>query len=413
MELSEYEQKYVRIKTIYGDTITGLARYGDCEFLQCEWGGEEDGVFVEDYLIYRSQIESIEEIVVHGTAELWTERLILRKYGPEDAEELYRSLGAEPALLAYEGRAPYASPETARRIGEEAEAWGADALVTTGYKSDVHGWWASDGGKRPFALVAVVHGWLFRGKWREWLYYRLDLATLRRFDRVVVLSAFYEKLLRGKGFDPRQLECIPTGIAAFPDDEDVRAIWRHGEKPFTFGVLGRLSEEKNPFLVLEAAKRLLKIRRRDPSGWRIVFAGDGPLRAALERAVRRKGLAGKVAFKGVVDSGKFFRNVHVLVQSSNVENRPMSLLEAAAWGRSAIVTDAGGMPEIVADGYAGRVVPKGDAKALAEAMDGYLQEPSRAKMDGTWARRHALSAWPFSATVQAFEGLFSALRGRK
>ena len=79
MRLSEYDQKHVRVKTIYGDTITGLARYGECDFLQCEWGGEEDGLFIEDFLIYNSQIESIEEIEVHGTVELWTERLILRR----------------------------------------------------------------------------------------------------------------------------------------------------------------------------------------------------------------------------------------------------------------------------------------------------------------------------------------------
>ncbi|MBQ7252237.1 MAG: glycosyltransferase family 4 protein [Kiritimatiellae bacterium] len=304
-----------------------------------------------------------------------------------------------------------ASPAAAKRIGEEVEAWGADVLHTTGYKSDVHGWWASAKGTRPFALVAIVHGWLFRGDWREWLYYRADLATLRRFDRVVVLSAFYERLLRRKGFDPRQLARIPTGIASFPDDEDCRALWTHGG-PFTFGVLGRLSEEKNPFLVLQAAKRLVKIRRRDPSGWRIVFAGDGPLRKALERKAERMGLAGKVAFEGVTDSGRFFRSVHVLVQTSNVENRPMSLLEAAAWGRSAIVTKAGGMPEIVADGYAGRVVAKGDAKALAEAMDGYLTEPAKARMDGTWARRHALAEWSFADTLSAFEGLYATLPRR-
>ena len=59
MNLSEYEQKYVRVKTIYGDTITGLARYGDDEFLREEWGGDEDGIFIEDFLIYNSQIESI------------------------------------------------------------------------------------------------------------------------------------------------------------------------------------------------------------------------------------------------------------------------------------------------------------------------------------------------------------------
>lgn len=99
MSLSEYEQKYVRIRTIYGDTLTGLARYGDCEFLRCEWGGKEEGLFIEDFLVYRSQIESTEEIEVHGTVELWTDRMILRRYRPEDAEP-------RPGLLRRAGRIP-------------------------------------------------------------------------------------------------------------------------------------------------------------------------------------------------------------------------------------------------------------------------------------------------------------------
>ena len=72
MELSKYENKHVRIKDIYGETFTGLARYGNYDFLMCEYGGEEDGIFIEDYLIYHSQIASIEEIEVHGTVELRT-----------------------------------------------------------------------------------------------------------------------------------------------------------------------------------------------------------------------------------------------------------------------------------------------------------------------------------------------------
>jgi hypothetical protein len=39
--------------------------------------GHEDGIFIEDVLIYNSMIDSIEEIEVHGTAELWTERMLL------------------------------------------------------------------------------------------------------------------------------------------------------------------------------------------------------------------------------------------------------------------------------------------------------------------------------------------------
>ena len=114
MDIAKYDLKYVRVKDIYGDTITGLARYEDREYLECEWGGKEDGLFIEDFLIYNSQIYSIEEITVHGTAELWTERLILRKYRPEDAEPLYRYLGTDPATTRYSGWNPYATMEAAQ-----------------------------------------------------------------------------------------------------------------------------------------------------------------------------------------------------------------------------------------------------------------------------------------------------------
>ena len=114
MQLSEFDQKYVCIKTVYGDTITGLARYQDEDYLRSEWGGAEEGLFVEDFLIYASQIASIEEIVVHGTAELWTRQLILRRYRMEDAEPLYRDLGSDPEMVRYSGWNPYATLEMAR-----------------------------------------------------------------------------------------------------------------------------------------------------------------------------------------------------------------------------------------------------------------------------------------------------------
>ena len=114
MDLTEYHGKFVRIQSIYDDTITGLARYEGCEFLECEWGGNEDGLFIEDFLIYNSQIASIEEIKPHGTAELWTERLILRRYRPEDAEPLHQRLGTDPAMAQYSGWNPYATFETAQ-----------------------------------------------------------------------------------------------------------------------------------------------------------------------------------------------------------------------------------------------------------------------------------------------------------
>ena len=114
MDLQKYDGKYVRIKDKWGETFSGLAEYGNHDFLECEYGGGEDGIFIEDHLIYNSQIISIEEIEVHGTVELWTERMILRRYRPGDADDLYRYLGTEPSMYEYSGWNPYATLEMAR-----------------------------------------------------------------------------------------------------------------------------------------------------------------------------------------------------------------------------------------------------------------------------------------------------------
>lgn len=114
MGLLKYDGKYVCVKDIYGETYMGRASYGGADFLECEYGGEEDGIFIEDSLIYNSQIETIEEIVPHGTAELWTEHLILRRYRPEDAEALYEHFGTDPDMYKYSGWNPYATLEAAQ-----------------------------------------------------------------------------------------------------------------------------------------------------------------------------------------------------------------------------------------------------------------------------------------------------------
>lgn len=114
MDISKYDKKYVLVKDKYGNSFSGLARYGDRDFLECEFGGDEDGIFIENCLIYNSQVESIEEIVPHGTAELWTEHLVLRRYRPDDAEQLYEYLGKDPEMYKYSGWNPYATLEMAQ-----------------------------------------------------------------------------------------------------------------------------------------------------------------------------------------------------------------------------------------------------------------------------------------------------------
>ena len=55
----------------------------------------------------------------HGTTELKTERLTLRRYRPDDAEALYRYLGTDPAMYRYSGWNPYATLEMAQETVQE------------------------------------------------------------------------------------------------------------------------------------------------------------------------------------------------------------------------------------------------------------------------------------------------------
>ncbi len=114
MDLQIYDERHVRVTDIYGTTHTGVADYYNVDYCLHEYGENEDGIKVEDVLIYRSQIASIEEVEVHGTAELRTGRLVLRRYRPEDAAALYRNLGSDPAMYQYSGWNPYATLEMAQ-----------------------------------------------------------------------------------------------------------------------------------------------------------------------------------------------------------------------------------------------------------------------------------------------------------
>ena len=114
MELSKYQDKHVCVKDIYGETRAGVADCYPASYCMHEYGVDEEGIIIEDYLIYESQIASIREIEVHGSAELRTERLVLRRYRPEDADDLYKYLGSDPVMYQYSGWNPYATPEMAK-----------------------------------------------------------------------------------------------------------------------------------------------------------------------------------------------------------------------------------------------------------------------------------------------------------
>jgi glycosyltransferase involved in cell wall biosynthesis len=135
--------------------------------------------------------------------------------------------------------------------------------------------------------------------------------------------------------------------------------------------VGRLSEQKNPAMLLRAASRI-----RD-TPWRLVFLGSGPLEGEARALAGALGIADRVRFEGfVADPVPFFRSARVLALSSRWEDLPAVVLEALACGCPVVATACSdAMTAVLEEAGHGAVVPIGDETAMADALSAILRDP--------------------------------------
>jgi glycosyltransferase involved in cell wall biosynthesis len=148
--------------------------------------------------------------------------------------------------------------------------------------------------------------------------------------------------------------------------------------------VGRLSTGKGLMTVLEALK--------SAPGVRFKIAGSGPLEDALRRRVDELGL-GNVEFTGYLkgrELSDLMRGALFVVMSSECyENSPLTVYEAAAYGKAVIGSRMGGIPELIDEGETGLIYEPGDHAALADRMNELWSEPAKAVDMGRRARTRA------------------------
>jgi colanic acid/amylovoran biosynthesis glycosyltransferase len=172
--------------------------------------------------------------------------------------------------------------------------------------------------------------------------------------------------------------------------------------------VGRLSAQKGQMLLLDAMRRVFDRGGR----FKLVFAGDGELRPAMEERIRALRLQDDVVITGWVDSAEVRRELlaaRALVLPSFAEGLPVVIMEAMALRRPVISTFVAGIPELVRNGQDGWLVPAGDLDALVEAMEGCLSaNPETLQRMGDVARTRVLARHDVDIEARKLAALFAA-----
>lgn len=209
--------------------------------------------------------------------------------------------------------------------------------------------------------------------------------------------------LARRGLDPDLYDVIPNGI----DLEAFRPLGEEGRTPEpTVLYLGRLKRYKRVDLILRAVARL----REEGMPVRLLVAGKGDHRPALEAEARRLGIAGgAVRFLGFVsdtERRELLARAWMHCLTSSKEGWGIANLEAAASGTPTVASDAPGLRDSVVHGETGLLVPHGDVTALAAAIRRILETPVLRERLGEGGRRFA-QGFSWDRTAERMRGVLA------
>ncbi|MEM7313621.1 MAG: glycosyltransferase family 4 protein, partial [Planctomycetota bacterium] len=166
-------------------------------------------------------------------------------------------------------------------------------------------------------------------------------------------------------------------------------------KDLVFGMQGRMTESKDyPTLFYAFAK----FRESAAAGGkaRLEIAGDGPMRAELEKLAKVLGIADAVDFLGMIPQEEMIgrlQNWDIFVLSTLGETMSRALMEAQACGVPLVASDVSGVSAAIDHGKTGMLVPAKDPDSLAATLVSLTEQPGVRREMAENSKRHAVESF--------------------
>jgi glycosyltransferase involved in cell wall biosynthesis len=233
-------------------------------------------------------------------------------------------------------------------------------------------------------------------------------------DHVVTVSRFVGDYLASAGVPREKITVVPTGVdfsryQAAPDGGTLRAeLGLPADVPLV-GTVAILRRKKGHLELLAALPSILA---RFPDA-HFVFAGDGPIQEVVREGIVSAGLQDRVHMLGLRrDVVNVLQSLDLFVLPTHQEALGTAFIEAAAMGLPAVATRVDGVPEVVADGETGLLVPSLDVPALAEAICRLLGDAELRRRMGAQASERIRRLYSREAMAAGMVALYGKLLGR-
>ncbi|MCL4325125.1 MAG: glycosyltransferase family 4 protein [Candidatus Thermoplasmatota archaeon] len=267
----------------------------------------------------------------------------------------------------------------------------------------------------PFVMTAHFHPtwsiWGGAGRKRLRGFYDRFLASwvLGRAARLIVQTHEEERLLREVDPSLPPVSIVAPGYTPLPTPPEGPDLFRAAWKipgPFVLFV-GRLASNKGLDVLLTA---FAAIRPKFPEVRLVLVGEDAGAGAETISLAKSLGLGESVLMTGFLKDDRLlasaYREAEMLVLPSEYEAFGLVLLEAMAQGRPVIATRVGGMPEVVAEGRNGILVPSRDPTALQAAMERLLSDRELAQRMGAYGQKETVPRYSWEGVVHSLGSIY-------
>ena len=238
---------------------------------------------------------------------------------------------------------------------------------------------------------------------------RMARILIGQNTRLMAISQAVERYLVEETMPPERISCVYDGVDLREYQPQAR---RRASDGVSIGIIGQIGERKGHLILLEALRELV----REHAPVKLLIVGKEPAHSVegyterLQAFVRQHQLEPYVEFLGFRrDVPELLAQLDILALPSLQEPFGKIVIEAMAMETPVIASRVGGVPEIVADGETGLLVPPQDPAALKRALARLIADAALRERMGKAGRQRVEACFSLERNVQATQAMYSEL----